>query len=292
MPIVRSCGKIAAFRRLRLLLWLSRLPDFQRWRRRVAVRCFSRLRRHRSRSDAGFRLSVKSRMTARGFMGEIEVTSRRFNEGQTRPRVRGIADRHARSALVIPVFSTARYQSSWDVRLLDERGRVRERSDRAFVRARQVAADTHPASVRCRARPPACPPFRSMPGCGDGVSTRRGAASVRAFFLTIPSFWTAWTRFISTRKKRPTSPCRRVNAALLAWLNDGGHLIVGVESISDVNGTPWLKRLVPCDLTDMRTVQSHPELAILAAQPSMNHARSPSARNRDPPPLSTRLVAR
>ena len=41
----------------------------------------------------------------------------------------------------IPVFSTARYQSSWDVRLLDERGRVR--AEQIGVRPRrQIAANT------------------------------------------------------------------------------------------------------------------------------------------------------
>ena len=48
--------------------------------------------------------------------------------------------------------------------------------------------------------------------------------------------------------------------ALLAWLNAGGHLIVGVEQITDVNATPWLRSIVPCDLTDVRPVTSHAEL--------------------------------
>jgi hypothetical protein len=31
--------------------------------------------------------------------------------------------------------------------------------------------------------------------------------------------------------------------ALYRWLNAGGHLIVGVEQISDVASTPWLDQL-------------------------------------------------
>ena len=38
--------------------------------------------------------------------------------------------------------------------------------------------------------------------------------------------------------------------ALLAWLQNGGHLVVGVEQISDITGNPWLRDLMPCDLTD------------------------------------------
>ena len=48
--------------------------------------------------------------------------------------------------------------------------------------------------------------------------------------------------------------------ALLAWLHGGGHLIVGVEQISDITATPWLRSVLPCELNDMRTVQGHPEL--------------------------------
>jgi hypothetical protein len=49
---------------------------------------------------------------------------------------------------------------------------------------------------------------------------------------------------------------RQVNA-LLAWLNEGGHLIIGIEQIPDVNGSPWLRSLVPCNLTDMRGIASN-----------------------------------
>ena len=48
--------------------------------------------------------------------------------------------------------------------------------------------------------------------------------------------------------------------ALFAWLNAGGHLIVGVEQISEITATPWLRSVLPCELNDIRTVPSHPEL--------------------------------
>ena len=48
--------------------------------------------------------------------------------------------------------------------------------------------------------------------------------------------------------------------ALLAWLQNGGHLVVGVEQISDITGNPWLRELMPCHLTDARSLDSHPQL--------------------------------
>ena len=37
--------------------------------------------------------------------------------------------------------------------------------------------------------------------------------------------------------------------ALMEWLQRGGHLVLGVEQLTDVNATPWLRELLPCDLT-------------------------------------------
>ena len=48
--------------------------------------------------------------------------------------------------------------------------------------------------------------------------------------------------------------------ALMAWLHGGGHLVVGIEQISDISATTWLRSLLPCDPNEMRSVEGHPEL--------------------------------
>ena len=48
--------------------------------------------------------------------------------------------------------------------------------------------------------------------------------------------------------------------AVLGWLHGGGHLIIAVEELGDVNSVPWLKALVPLDLNDVRTVAGHGDL--------------------------------
>src|SRR5947209_6847447 len=58
------------------------------------------------------------------FVGVIEVESGGFNQSQTR-RVVVELPTGTLKRLSIPVFSTSRYQSRWDVRLLDERGKIR-----------------------------------------------------------------------------------------------------------------------------------------------------------------------
>ena len=254
----RSCpvpfaGKIALLCRLRLLLWLSACLTFSA---RAALQ-FDVFPGYDGivPEATWFPIVCEIKNDGPGFMGEIEVTSGRFNEGQTR-RVFVELPTGTLKRLVIPVFSTARYQSSWDVRLLDERGRVR--SDQSGIRPRrQVAAGTTLLGALPRTAT-GMPAFRSMPG----AETEMQPAAARLQSAILPDnplvFDGMDTIYINS-EKAPDLTVPQV-AALLAWLNDGGHLIVGVESISDVNGTPWLKRLVPCDLTDMRTMQSHPEL--------------------------------
>jgi hypothetical protein len=48
--------------------------------------------------------------------------------------------------------------------------------------------------------------------------------------------------------------------ALYYWLEQGGHLIVAVEEINDVNSSPWLRKLVPMELHGIKTVSSHSEI--------------------------------
>ncbi len=56
-------------------------------------------------------------------------------------------------------------------------------------------------------------------------------------------------------KLRPTQA-----NAILGWLNAGGHLIVGVEQVSDISAAPWLQEIMPCDLGGLKTVTRHSEI--------------------------------
>ena len=73
------------------------------------------------------------------FTGIIEISSGRFNESQTRRLIVELPTGTLKRIL-IPVFSTARYQSTWDIRLLDERGKVR--AEQLNVRPKKQIAST------------------------------------------------------------------------------------------------------------------------------------------------------
>ncbi len=189
------------------------------------------------------------------FMGIIEVASGRFNESQTH-RVMVELPTGNLKRLVIPIFSTARYQSSGDIRLLDERGKLRaERPN--YQPRRQVASSTTIIGA--------------LPRTATGVPTIREisvqdkelqpvAARIQTTLLPDnPLVLEGMDAIYLNSEKAVELNENQVNA-LLTWLNLGGNLVVGIEQITDVNATPWLRSIVPCDLTDVRTVSSHPEL--------------------------------
>src|SRR5207247_847343 len=45
--------------------------------------------------------------------------------------------------------------------------------------------------------------------------------------------------------------------ALLGWVYHGGHLVLGVEQIGHVNGTDWLRKFLPVELTSMAMLDAH-----------------------------------
>lgn len=189
------------------------------------------------------------------FTGIIEVSSGRFNESQVR-RVMVELPTGTLKRLVIPVFSTARYQSSWDIRLLDERGRLRdEKPD--FRPRRQVAAATTLIGALPRTAT-GVPTVRQITA-RDNELQPQGARIPTAILPDNPLVLEGLDTIYLNSEKAIELNENQVNA-LLGWLNNGGHLIVAVEQISDVNATPWLRSIVPCDLTDVRPVPSHSEL--------------------------------
>ncbi|MDB6020340.1 MAG: hypothetical protein JWQ04_197 [Pedosphaera sp.] len=190
------------------------------------------------------------------FTGTIEVSAGRFNEGQTR-RLTVELPTGTLKRVEIPAFSTSRYQqNSWEVRLLDERGRVRAEQLQVIPR-RQVASATTiiGALPRTATGVPSLRPIRPQDAELQPSTARFSSALIPDNPLVFEGMDS-----IYLNSERAADLNDHQIFALLAWLNNGGHLIVGIEQINDVNGVSWLKKLVPCDLTDMKTVSAHPEL--------------------------------
>src|SRR5258708_5499919 len=188
------------------------------------------------------------------FSGIIELPQGNNDTGQAR-RMPVKLPTATLKRLVLPGFSTSRGYSSWDVRLFDDRGRVR--AEQTGLRARkQIAADTPLVGALARTAngTPVLRPI--LPQSAElQPSSARFQPSI---FPDNPLVLEGMSALYLNSEIASELKDSQVNA-IYAWLNAGGHLIVAVEQVGDINSSPWLKSLFPCELTDLQKIQRHPE---------------------------------
>ena len=187
--------------------------------------------------------------------GFIEVAPANFGKGQTQ-RVPVELPTGTLKRIVIPAFAPSRYQTTWDVRLVDDRGRLVK--DAVGVQAqRSIGWETKLIGALPR--------------------SASGTVMLRSIKRNQPDMQPASVRFQPTML--PDNPLllegldaiylnseavatlrsSQVNA-LIAWMNAGGHLIVAIEQVSDVNAAPWLKNILPCEPKEIVAAGVHSEL--------------------------------
>jgi hypothetical protein len=187
------------------------------------------------------------------FNAVVEIEPQDFGEGQVR-RFPLDLPTNTRKRIFIPMFSAAR---SWNVRLLDESGKVR--AEQLLDRG-QVVKNNLPLVAGLARVTAGLPVFPDFPPSYGGVSARYGAARLQpALFPDNPLALEGIDLLYLSSERAANMTVGQVNA-LMEWLQRGGHLVVGVEQLTDVNGTPWLRELLPCELTSTVTLNSHAAL--------------------------------
>jgi hypothetical protein len=212
------------------------------------------------------------------FDGVIEVSSGTYNSSQTRRMVVELPTGTLKR-LSIPVFSAGRFQNNWDVRLLDERGNVR--AEHANLGPRMALSSGVPLLGALPHGSVGAPVIRQANARNTDMQPAVARFAEGAILPDNPIEWEGMDSFYLNSEEAPGLGVGQVNA-LLAWLNAGGHLIVGVEAVSDINATPWLRNIVPCDLAGMRSVTNHAELQkwLLSRDPSASVGNFATARLR------------
>ncbi len=217
------------------------------------------------------------------FTGIVEVSAGAYNQGQTR-RLLVELPTGTLKRVYIPVFASGRGFNTWDVRLLDERGRVR--AEQTGVKARKQT-------------PAAVPVVGSMPRTASGTVAVKpvlgGASEFQPVMARLlPGIFPdnplvlEGVSTIYLNSERAAELSNPQAHALLAWMDSGGHLIVGVEQPGDINALPWLRGTLPCEITDLKQIARHSELQDWLRTPnwpreSGNSPRSTAARrNRRP----------
>jgi hypothetical protein len=188
------------------------------------------------------------------FNAIVEVAPGDYGQGQTRrlpvPLPTGTLKR-----VVLPVFCGSKGYVSWDVRLLDERGKTR--AEQVALRPRKQVNAGIPLIGALSRTPNGAPMVRP----GAGGDSQPGTARLLPVILPDnPLVLEGMTTLYLNSERAVELRAPDQVDAIYAWLNQGGHLIIGVEQPGDINSTAWLRNLCPVDLKDMRGIKPHPEL--------------------------------
>jgi hypothetical protein len=187
------------------------------------------------------------------FNAVVEIEPQDLGEGQVR-RFPLDLPTNTRKRIVIPMFSAAR---AWNVRLRDESGKIR--AEQLLDRG-QTVKNNLPVVAGLARIASGLPVFPDFAPSYNGQTSRYAAARLQpALFPDNPLALEGIDLLYLSSERAANMTIGQVNA-LVEWLQRGGHLVVGVEQLTDVNGTPWLRELLPCELTSIITLNSHAAL--------------------------------
>ncbi len=183
------------------------------------------------------------------FNAVVQISNAQLSGGQIR-RVSVELPTNTRKRIVIPVFASGRY-NAWDATLFDEKGK--KRAELPNLKARHEVLEQ---STLLGALPRNFSGLPVLPGVGNSQDDFKPAIShLRPeLFPDNPITLEAMDCLYLNTEKALELTAPQVNA-LLAWLHQGGHLVVAIEQPGDLNGLPWLKAILPIDPQSTDVVQ-------------------------------------
>lgn len=189
------------------------------------------------------------------FNAVIELTGGQFGQGQVR-RIAVELPTHTMKRFTVPLYCTSRYRVSVEARLLNEKGRVI--AERTGKDARTVVDWQSPllASLS-RTHGGAA---RLPEGAGRNSSLRPGATIIPPKYLPDNPLTLESVSMLYLHSSQAVDLKEPQSRALLAWLHNGGHLVLGVENPGDVKAVGWLQGLLPCALGEPRLLKDHSAL--------------------------------
>lgn len=221
------------------------------------------------------------------FNGVIEFSSGQIGSGQAR-RVAVELPTNSRKRIVLPAFASSRF-GTWDARLLDEKGRVR--AEKLNIRLSNILA---PSTFLLAAVPKSQGGRPEFPRPAGGTPDRAPRV-VRLTSELVPDHPIAMEgvhAFYLSSERAVELKAAQISA-LITWIYQGGHLILGVEQAADLSAAPWLRRLIPMEITGSSThrlegaftrwLRSQPEAASITGQvPRLLSPKQPRpSRNRN-----------
>src|SRR5437899_3181598 len=159
------------------------------------------------------------------FNGVVELSGAGLVQGQSH-RVAVELPTGTLKRLTIPVFSTTRgFNTSWDVRLLDERGKLR--AEQPGLRASKNISPRAPLIGALARVPSGAPVLRTI--LPQSPELQPTTARLQPAILPDNPLVLEGLRALYLNSERAADLRDTQVQALFSWLNAGGHLIVAVE---------------------------------------------------------------
>ena len=184
------------------------------------------------------------------FNGVIEITGGVSQGGY--PRLVPVElPTGTRKRVTIPVFCAASHNAEWHALLKDANGKTR--AEQPNLRARGVVQrGTVLVGSLSRA-------MNWIPTFQKPQDNQRQWQPVAARFLTPlfpdnPIVLEGMDALYLSSERAADLRAQQV-AAIETWINTGGHLILAVDQIGDVNTLPWLRKRVPMELSGLAQIQ-------------------------------------
>jgi hypothetical protein len=203
-----------------------------------------------TREASWFPVAIEVHNDGPSFNGVIELSSSQFG-GEPDRRIPIELPTNTRKRLIVPMFASGgRSSGQWDARLLD--ANRKQRADRPGIQVRSLDWQTVMlgALPRSFAGTPSFPKIKAnRPEMQPAV-----ARFQQEQFPDNPIALEGLDALYVNSEKAIALAAPQLEA-LLAWVRGGGHLILGIEQVSDVTGTPWLQQFLPVDVSGMRNEQ-------------------------------------
>ena len=186
-----------------------------------------------------------------GFEGVVEISSSQSGQRYSAPLELPTG---TRKRLLVPVYASGRWLNL-EARLRDSRGKVRAAHNQLQARA---CTDRHSPLIGSLARTlagsvslPEPPPDKENNQLRPAV-TRLSVELFPDHPLALEGLSVLYlhpTRALELKSSQVT--------AVLAWLHNGGRLIVAAEQPGDINAVPWLRQILPCEITSSTMRAEH-----------------------------------
>jgi len=201
--------------------------------------------------NAWFPITCELQNSGPTITGIIEISSDQLTQGQNR-RIKVELPSNTIKRITIPVFSTSRF-NNWNVKLLSENGKTIAEPN--YIGNRRIPGNPELGVLsRTASGVPSFPEIKSRNNEQQPLAVRLQTE----LFPDNPIVLDGIKAIYLSSERAAGLSVAQVNA-LLAWMEHGGNLVVGVESPQDLTSSEWLNKILPCDLDKTVSLNSHAE---------------------------------